>query len=512
MEIKSKFDYSVWIVEMTVAQRRQISVTNPATGEQIGLLPLMEHAEVEAAVGRARAAQPDWEQMGVRPRARLLRQWGEAIWRDRDHLIETIRRETGKSESSAFVEVTALDNIVNFYVQQAARILRPQKRRALFPLIQRARVYYRPYGVVGFITPWNYPHLNGLGDLIPALIAGNAVVLKPSDITPYTALYGVERMIEIGVPRDVIQIVTGDGSTGRALVEYVDYLSFTGSTVTGRMVAQRAAERLIPYTLELGGKDPLIVLNDADLDAAVAGTLRSALENAGQACTSIERVYIEAGIYDAFIARALDWVQRFTMGAQSGYDVCMGCMTNERELLRVEEHIRDAVEKGARVIYGGKRRPDLGTLFFEPTILVDVDHSMKLMTEETFGPLIPIMRVRDANEAIRLANDSDYGLSASIYTRDLRRGEQLARRIESGDVAINRPQMVFGTPSLPMGGVKQSGIGRRNGPEGLLRFVRPQSILIDTLIGPPPSLTFTDPLTMAAVKGIRFARRRLPFI
>ncbi|MFN8450232.1 MAG: succinic semialdehyde dehydrogenase [Anaerolineae bacterium] len=503
---------------MTVAEPlndvnvQQIAVKNPVTGEIIGSLPVTSRAEVEAAVRRARAAQPGWEQTPVHTRARLLRDWADAVWKDRDHLMAVIRRETGKSMSSAFVEVAALDSITNHYAQQGPKILRRQRRRALFPVIQRARVYYHPYGVVGFITPWNYPHLNALGDLVPALIAGNAVVLKPSEITPYTALYDVEMMHKVGIPRDVVQIVTGDGTTGAALVDYVDCVSVTGSTATGRKVAQRATERMIPYSLELGGKDPLIILNDADLDAAAVGTLRSALENAGQACVSVERVYAEAGIYDAFVERVVELTRQFTLGASDDLSICMGCMTNERELLRTEEHIRDAVEKGARVLAGGKRRPDLGALFFEPTILVDVDHTMKVMTEETFGPIVPIMRARDADEAIRLANDSEYGLSASIYTRNLKRGEQLAQRIESGDVAINRPLMIFGTPALPMGGVKNSGVGRRNGAEGMLRFVRTQSIFVDTLIGSPPSLTFTDPLTITAFKTMRALRRLVPFI
>ncbi len=498
--------------QSNVVIQKQMSVKNPITGEQIGILPVMEREAVEAAVSRARAAQPAWEQLGVRARARLLRDWADAMWNDRDHLMALIRRETGKSLPSAFVEVAVLDNITNYYARRAPSILRPQRRGAVFPLVQRTRVYFRPYGVAGFITPWNYPYFNGLSDLIPALIAGNAAVLKPSEITPYVALYAVEVMHKVGVPTDVIQVVTGDGSTGRALVDCVDIIHVTGSTATGRKVAQRAAERLIPCSLELGGKDPLIVLNDANLNAAVAGTLRSALENAGQACISIERVYVEAGIYDAFVERTLEAVREYTVGKEDDLGVCMGCMTNERELLRTEMHIRDAVEKGARVLYGGKRRSDLGALFFEPTILVDVDHTMKVMTEETFGPIVPIMCVRDADEAIRLANDSEYGLSASIYTRDLRRGEQIARRIETGDVAINRPQMVIGTPSLPMGGVKHSGIGRRNGPEGLLRFVQTQSILIDTLIGSKPALTFTDPITLTGFRVMRALRRVLPFI
>ena len=268
------------------------------------------------------------------------------FWQDQHHLMQLIRRETGKSDPSAFVEVLVLDNIASYYAKHAPRILKAQSRMPVFPLVHRAHVYFRPYGVAGFITPWNYPYFNGLSDLLPALVAGNTVVLKPSEITPYVAIYAVEKMIEVGFPADVIQIVTGDGSTGAALIDSVDCIHLTGSTATGRKVAQRAAERLIPYSLELGGKDPLIVLNDADLDSAVIGTLRSALENAGQACISIERVYVEAGIYEAFLERALRNVQQYTVGAGGGNTVCMGCMTNERELLRTEDHIRDAVEKG----------------------------------------------------------------------------------------------------------------------------------------------------------------------
>jgi aldehyde dehydrogenase (NAD+)/succinate-semialdehyde dehydrogenase/glutarate-semialdehyde dehydrogenase len=487
-------------------------VRSPLTGEEIGTLPLMGHDEVAAVVVRARAAQPTWEALGVKARAKLLRAWVDAVWRDQANLMQIIRRETGKTDSGAMVEILTLDNIASYYAKYAARILRPQRRRPLIPLVQRARVEYHALGVAGFITPWNYPYLNALCDLLPALIAGNAVVIKPSEIAPYSALYGIDKLIEVGVPRDVVGVVTGDGATGSALIDHVDMISLTGSTATGRKVAQRAAERLIPYSLELGGKDPMIVLNDADLDAAVMGTLRAALENAGQACISVERVYVEVGIYDRFIERALELIQQMPIGTESGLATCIGCLTNERELLRTEAHIRDAVEQGARILYGGKRRPELGALFFEPTILVDVDHSMQVMQEETFGPLIPIMRVRDADEGVRLANESEYGLSASIYSRDLKRANALARQIQSGDVAINRPLMIFGTPDLPMGGVKQSGIGRRNGPEGLLRFVRTQSILSDSLIGAQPALTFTDPLSLAAFKVMRRIRRSVPFI
>ncbi len=490
--------------------REMITVRNPVTGEVVGSAPNMTADEVHEAAARARAAQPAWEGSGVTERARLLRRWMNALWRDRANATQIIRSETGKTDGGAFVEIAVMDAQVDYYYRHAARILRPQTRRATFPIIQRARLYYRPYGVAGFITPWNYPLLNAIADLVAALIAGNTVIHKPSEITPFTSLYAVDLMYQAGIPRDVVQVVTGRGETGRAVIDNVDYISFTGSTSVGRKVAVQAAERLIPCTLELGGKDPLIVLNDADLELAAAGALRGAFENAGQTCISIERCYVESGIYEPFVEKVYEYACQINLGTGSGYDVHVGSLTNERELLRTEAHVQDAVEKGAKILCGGKRRPDLGPLFYEPTVLVDVDHTMLVMTEETFGPVLPIMRARDVDHAIQLANDNDYGLSASIYSRDARRAEQLARRIQAGDVSINRPQMVFGTPSLPMGGVKQSGLGRRNGPEGLLRFVNTQSILIENTIIQPPALTHADPLTRNAYDVLRVLRNFLP--
>ena len=490
----------------------QIAVTNPITGETIGPVPVMSREEVRAVVERARSAQPDWEARGARERAKLLRAWGEAIWRDRENAMDAIRRETGKSKGSAYAEVAVIDSAVTYYTYHGPRLLRPQARPAAFPIRQRTRVYFKPHGVAGFITPWNYPLLNAFIDLIPALIAGNTVVVKPSEITPFVAQYAIDLMYSVGIPRDVIQIITGDGRTGEALIEEVDYVSFTGSTATGRKVAVRAAERLIPYSLELGGKDPVIVLKDADLDLAASGVLMGAMENAGQTCVSIERAYVEDAIYDAFVERIVHYAEEMKLGTENDYDTHVGSMTNARELQRTEEHVRDAVERGAQILTGGKRRPDLGELFYEPTVLVDVDHSMKVMQDETFGPVLPIMRVKDTDEAIRLANDSEYGLSASIFTRDLREGEKLATRIESGDVVLNRPQMTFGTLSVPMGGVKDSGVGRRNGPEGLMRFVKPQSIVVDRALMAKPALTQADSLTRFGVDAMRVIRRFLPFI
>jgi len=490
----------------------QIAVKNPVTGATLGSIPIMTAEQVRAAAARARAAQPAWEQRVVKERAALLQKWGDLLWEDQKTAVQTVRAETGKNEIGAWLEVVVLDTIVSYYAHHAPRLLRPQTRRSLFPGKQTARVYYKAHGVCGFITPWNYPLNNAFIDLLPALIAGNSVLLKPSEITPLTAVYAVELMVKAGIPTDVIQIVSGDGRTGAALIDQVDYISFTGSTATGRKIAMRAAERLIPCSLELGGKDPLIILKDVDIDLAASGTLIGALENAGQVCISTERVYVEDAIYDRYIERIRHYANQLVMGSGDGYGVHVGSLTNERELLRAENQVKDALEKGAELVYGGKRRPDLGPLFFEPTILANVNHDMLAMREETFGPLIPIMRVKDADEAIRWANDSEYGLSAAVFTKDLKRGEAIATRIESGDVCVNTTQWTFGTPSLPMGGVKHSGMGRRNGPEGLMRFVKPQSILVDNQLMTKPNLTLGDPQAIKIFLLLRRIRRALPFL
>ncbi len=492
--------------------REMLTIKNPVTEEELGSIPVLTADDIRAAVERARAAQPMWQALGARQRGRLINRWKDMIWQDQKNCMAVIRRETGKTDANAFIEICILDAAVNYNVSRAPGLLRDQYRPSFIPVMHRAKVTYKPHGVVGFITPWNYPFMNALSDLVAALAMGNTAILKPSEVTPYTAFYAVEMMYKAGIPKDVVQVVTGDGRTGAALVDFVDYIMFTGSTANGKKVALRAAERLIPCSLELGGKDPVIILNDANLDAAATGTLRGALENAGQACVCVERVYVESGIYDAFVQKIVEYANKLVIGNGDGFDIHMGSLTNKRELLRCEEHVREAVASGAKVLYGGSARPDLGPHFFEPTVMIDVDHSMKLMNEETFGPIIPIMKVKDAEEAIQLANESEYGLSATIFTSDLRRGERLARLINAGDVSINRPQIVFGTPSVPMGGEKNSGVGRRNGKEGLLRFVKTQSIITDTLLIAPTDLTQADPISLLGMQVMRLIHKVFPYL
>jgi acyl-CoA reductase-like NAD-dependent aldehyde dehydrogenase len=489
-----------------------IQVRNPITEEVIGSIPVATPEDVADAVERARFAQKTWGAMPITQRTQIIRRWLDLVWENQAELIRIIRRETGKTDGMAFNEILVIDNMMQFYIHRAAQILKPQARPAMVPVVHHARVYYKPRGVVGIISPWNFPFNLPFIDGIPALIAGNTLVFKPSEITPFSCEFGVEMLYKAGVPRDVVQIVHGTGETGAALVDEVDYIAFTGSTAVGRKVASRAGERLIGCSIELGGKDPMIILNDADIDFTVSWMLRGAFENAGQFCMGIERIYVEDGIYDNIMERLMHFAPQYRMGTGDGFGVHMGSLTNEREVLRCEAQIADAVAKGAKVIHGGNRRPDLGPLFFEPTIVVDVDHSMDIMREETFGPLMPVMRVKNADEAIRLANDNEYGLAAAVFTRDLRRGEQLATRIESGDVCVNAAYYVIGTPGLPSGGVKNSGLSRRNGVEGLLRYVSSQSVLVNTGIAQQPSLEQPDALTRQAVQILRKIRRYVPFL
>ncbi|MCK6580043.1 MAG: aldehyde dehydrogenase family protein [Anaerolineae bacterium] len=499
-------------VGSSAAAPNDIEVRNPITGEVIGSVPTFSAEQVRAAVERARAAQPTWNALGVKGRGRLIRRWADAMWAAQAEFIALLRSETGKTEPNAYNEVAVIDNTVGYYYGFAPRILRPQSRKTFLPFVYKATVYHEPYGVVGAITPWNYPYLNLLIDVIPALFAGNAVVIKPSEVTPLTAQYAIDRMQEAGIPRDVVQIVTGKGDTGRALIEAADYITFTGSTAVGKQIAVRCAERMIPCSLELGGKDAMIVLNDADLEQAALSAVRGGLENAGQVCVGVERIYVEAGVYDAFVEKLRGYLTQMICCSDDGYGVHMGSMTNPREVERVEAHLEDAVQRGAQVLAGGSRLTDKGPLFYAPTLLTGVDHTMRVMTEETFGPLLPVMKVRDAEEALQLANDSVYGLSGSVFSRDERHAVAIARRMQAGDVSVNGTQLFFLASAANMGGFKESGIGRRGGPEGLLRYVQTRSIVADRLPIKNREFILANKRTRLAFTILRRLRRIIPTI
>jgi acyl-CoA reductase-like NAD-dependent aldehyde dehydrogenase len=468
----------------TLEATQTIEVENPATGEVIRTLPATPPAEVPGMVERARAAQPAWEALGFEGRARVLRRMQKWMVDNAERVIQTIVDESGKTyEDAAVVELSYGAGAVGFWAKHAPGYLADEKVRTSNPMVMGRKlvVRYRPVGVVGVIGPWNYPLTNNFGDAVPALAAGNSVVLKPSQVTPLTSLLLAEGIRECGLPEDAIQVVLGGAEAAEALIDAVDFVMFTGSTATGKKVMARAAQTLTPVGLELGGKDPMIVLADADLERAANAATYYALQNGGQTCVSVERVYVEAPIYDRFVDAVTDRVKALRQGPPNGpASVEVGAITFGPQLDIVRQHVEQARQAGARITAGGHVREGAGR-FFEPTVLADVDHSMAAMTEETFGPTIPIMKVADAEEAIRLANDSPYGLGASVWTKDRARGEQLARRIESGYACVNDANVNYFAYELPMGGWKESGLGVRHGAAGIRKYTRQQAILVTRL-------------------------------
>ena len=458
-----------------------IRVENPATGEIIGTVPNRSADEVAEIVARARAAQPAWDALGFAGRARILRRAQKWVVDNSERLIETIVSETGKTyEDAQLAEISYVANSFGFWAKHAPEFLADEKIKSSNPFVAGRKLIlrFRPVGVVGVIGPWNFPLSNSFGDCIPALAAGNACVLKPSEVTPLSSLVVEEMAREIGMPEHVFSVATGDGETGAALVDEVDFVMFTGSTKTGRKVMERAARTLTPVSLELGGKDPMIVLDDADIDRAANAATFYAMNNAGQVCISTERAYVDEAVYDQFVAKVTDNVRKLRQGESHGPgEADVGAVIFPPQLDIVEDHVRDAVDKGARVLTGGKRAEGAGR-YYEPTVLVDVDRTMKCMTDETFGPTLPIMKVRGAEEALRLANDSPYGLAASVWTRDAARGEDVARRVEAGAVCVNDAQINYVALELPMGGWKASGLGSRHGAGGIRKYCDQQAILI----------------------------------
>ena len=459
-----------------------IPVENPATGEIISTVPVLGEPELERMVRRARAARDGWEAMGFAGRGRVLRRAQRWMLDNPERILDLVVSETGKTyEDAQLADLGYTVTALGFWAKEAAGYLADERVPSWNnPLAagKKLVIRYAPIGVVGVIGPWNFPIANSFGDCIPALMAGNSVILKPSEVTPLSSLLMAEMMQECGLPDGVFQVATGDGSTGAALIGKVDCVMFTGSTPTGKKVLKAAADALVPCYLELGGKDPMIVCADANLERAANAAAFYSMNNAGQVCISVERVYVEAPVYDQFVAKVADNVRKLRQGAPDGIGtVDVGAVIFPPQLDIVDDHVRDAVAKGARVLTGGHPRPGPGR-FYEPTVLVDVDHSMKCMTEETFGPTLPIMKVSDADEGVRLANDSVYGLQASVWTSNIPRGESLARRIEAGVVCVNDAQVNYTALNLPMGGWKTSGLGTRHGSAGIRKYTKVQSLLV----------------------------------
>lgn len=468
----------------------QIRVVAPFDGSVLATLPACRVEDVDFAIACARAAQPDWAARSVSQRARVFLRFHDLLLRRQSEILDLIQLETGKARRYAFEEILDTAVVSRHYARSAAALLRSRRRRGALPLLTKTLELKSPVGVVGFIAPWNFPLTLALTDAVPALLAGNTAVLKPDLQTSLTALWALDLLREAGLPPNVFCIVTGEGPLiGPALADRADYVMFTGSARTGKLVARQAADRLIGCSLELGGKNPMIVRQDADLEAAVEGAVHGCFTGAGQVCVSIERIYVHEALYAQFLQRFAERTRRLRLGSALDYSIDVGSLTSERQLHAVEEHVRDALEKGAGLVAGGRRRPDLGSLFYEPTILAGVHPGMKVYAEETFGPVVSVYPFSSDTEALAKANDTPYGLNASIWTRNTRLGMRLGAGIQAGSVNVNESYAaVWGSVDSPMEGWKQSGLRARHGVEGLLKFTKTQTIAVQRLlpIGPAP--------------------------
>ena len=459
------------------------TVRAPFTGEVLGTVPACNAADVALAAARAREAQRRWAARPLSERRRIFMRYHDLVLERQEFLLDLLQIEGGKARRHALEEVYDVAINARYYAVHAEAYLRPRRRQAFMPLLVQAWEHRHPVGLVGIIAPWNYPFAMAVSDALPALLAGNAVVLKPAELTPFSALYAVRLLYEAGLPADLFQVVTGRGrELGTPLIQAADFVGFTGSTEVGRTVARQAGERLIKVSLELGGKNSMIVLNDVDLDRAVYGALQGCFTGAGQLCISFERLYVQSGIYERFVEAFVGRTNALRLGTALDYSADVGSLINQQQLDKVREHVEDAVAYGATVLAGGRPRPDIGPYFFEPTILTNVTPEMQCYREETFGPVVAIYRVETAEEAVAAANDSPYGLNASVWTRDVAYGRALAQRIQCGTVNVNEAySAAWSAMGAPMGGMKDSGLSRRHGTEGIQKYTESQTVAVAPL-------------------------------
>jgi succinate-semialdehyde dehydrogenase/glutarate-semialdehyde dehydrogenase len=476
---------SIRAIEIETEKPSEIVSRDPATGEEIGRAPLASPEDVLRSVAEARAAQSNWANLSYSERGRVIMRARSFVLEEMEQIARLISRESGKPLAEAIsMEITPTLDLMQFFARSTARLLRPEKIDiGQYGLMGRSsRIIYKPLGVVGIISPWNFPWAIPLGEVVMALMAGNAVILKPSELTPLTGLKIKEVFTRAGLPEGLLHVLLGDGRTGAQLVEAgVDKLMFTGSVSTGKRVAEMAARQLIPVVLELGGKDPMIVMEDADLAMAASAAVWGAFSNSGQACASVERLYVQERVAPQFIERITAETRALRQNIGTSEDTDIGAMSSERQLKIVEEHVEDALRQGAHALTGGRRAPSLVGPFYEPTVLADVNHRMMVMREETFGPVLPVMTFKTEDEAVQLANDSVFGLTASVWTKNVRRGRRIAERLEAGTVMVNEVLYTHGIAQTPWGGFKQSGLGRTHGRLGLLELVAPQHVHINRL-------------------------------
>jgi succinate-semialdehyde dehydrogenase/glutarate-semialdehyde dehydrogenase len=454
----------------------------PATGELLGEVPVMGPDEVRSAVARARAAQESWGALSVAERCARVLRFRDAIVEREEELTDLLSRETGKAMQEALMhEISPTALVATYFAKKGPELLAPREIPLLLLKHRKSVLHYVPRGVVGLITPWNFPFYMPFRDIFLALIAGNAVVLKPSEVTPLIAVKAKDLWDQSGMPADLFQVVTGHGPTGSALIDAgIQFLVFTGGVATGRKVAAACGERLIPCVMELGGKAPLIVCRDADVELAARGAVFGGFSNAGQVCISVERVYAHREIAEDLTRRIAELTRKLRVGDPGTGTVDVGAIIFPRQIEVADAHVSDALSKGAKLLCGGKRIPGVGQ-FYEPTVLSDCNHSMSVMTEEIFGPIVPIMKVESDEEALRLANQSHLGLNAYVFTKDREYGAQLARRVEAGSVLVNDVLTNGGSPEAPFGGIKQSGFGRVMGDESLREMCDVRHVNVDRM-------------------------------
>ena len=494
---------------LVASDEAAIPVESPVTGEEYVTLPAATEADVHRAAETARTAQERWADRPVRERAAVLERFSDLVLGDRTTLTDLVQRETGKSRRDAVEEVIDVAATADYYADTGPKRLASERRQGAVPGLVKASVHHHPVGVVGLIAPWNYPLSLAISDALPALLAGNAVVCKPAEETTHVALHARELLIEAGLPPDLFQLVPGRGpDVGPPLVERADYVAFTGSGAAGREVAALAGRNLTDVSLELGGKNPFVVLSDANVARAAQSAVRSCFANAGQLCLTTERLYVQEDVFESFRESFLAAVEDLTLGFDYDWQAEMGPLLSRQQFEKTRRHLEDAVERGATVLTGGDARPDLGPYFHEPTVLGDVPESATVAEEETFGPVVTLTRVADAEEAITRANDSEYGLNACVWSGDRDRGQRVAERIDCGTVAVNEGYTaVWASLDAPMGGRGNSGIGRRHGHEGLLRFTESQTVATQRALtldpGPVPDRLWARGLA-ALVRGLRW--------
>ncbi len=473
---------------------RTVPVETPINGAPLASVPQSSEDDVREAFRRARRAQAAWARTSIDERAALMMRLHDLVLDRQDEIIDLIVWESGKARKHAFDEPLHIALTARYYARTAHQHLDTERKLGVVPGLTRVEVNHVPKGVVGIISPWNYPFTMAICDGLPALMAGNAVVAKPDAQTMLSALLGARLLDEAGFPKDLWQVVAGPGSElGPSIIDGSDYVCFTGSTATGKIIARQCAERLIGCSLELGGKNPLLVLRDADLEKAAEGAVRASFSNAGQLCVSMERMFVADQVYDRFVERFVARTQAMTLGATLDWGNDMGSLISQDQLDTVVAHVDDAVAKGARVLTGGRARPDLGPYYYEPTILEGVSPEMTCFGHETFGPVIALYRFHDEADAIARANDGTYGLNASIYSQDGARARAVARQVKCGTVNINEAfGATFASIDSPMGGMRESGMGRRQGSEGIHRYTESQSVATQRGIRFAPMFGMSD--------------------